>query len=435
MDVPEPKHDHDSLIFPEGFLWGAGSSAFQTEGDNFNTDWWEWEQTNQPPEKRSGKAVDQYHLYEQDYDMAKSLGHNSHRLGIEWARIEPKEGEFDESAIEHYKQVLKSLKDRGFTVMLTLHHFSNPNWFVKKGGWTSLKAPYYFERFVKKIVPEIKEYVDLWITINEPNLYAALAYKTGEFPPQKDSVPKMLLVYWQMAQAHKKAYKAIHKIIPQAKVGITHHTTSFDVYHRHSILENMAMWGADIYANHLFYLLTGKSSHDFIGINYYKNYYISFNGNRKFPSLVDITTTKKEISDLGWEVYPEGIFDVIMDYSDYHLPIYITENGIASTNDDRRVRFILNYLKEIYHAIAAGVDVKGYFYWSLTDNMELAKGFEPRFGLAEVDYKTMKRTPRPSAYVYKEIIENNGIPHRLLKLLGHGLDVEKELIEIGKKDH
>ncbi len=426
MDAPEPKHDHESLIFPEGFLWGAATSSHQVEGDNFYNDWWEWEQTREE-KLRSGKAADQYHLYEDDFNLAKLLNHNAHRLSIEWSRIEPEEGQFNQEAIDHYKSVLKSLKDRGFTVMLTLHHFTNPLWFSQKGGWESFKAPYYFERYVKKIVPEIKDYVDLWVTINEPGVVIFMGYLKGLWPPLKKSKLAAFKTYWNFARAHKKAYYAIHKLIPNAAVGIANNLASFDTFHHHSIKEGVAEWVLDIINNHLFYKLTSIKTHDFLGINYYFNSYISFNGEAKLPSIVDISTTKKDTSDLGWEIYPEGIFDIIMDFSDYHLPIYITENGLASTNDDRRVRFLLNYLKEIYHAIQTGVQIKGYFHWSLIDNFEWADGFEPRFGLIEVDFKTQQRTPHPSAKVYAEIIKNNGIPHKLLKLLGHGLDVEKEL--------
>jgi beta-glucosidase len=417
-NAPKEKHDHKALNFPEGFLWGAATSSYQVEGGNVNSDWEDF--------KSAGKADNQYELYEEDFDLAKKLGHNSHRLSIEWARIEPEEGKFDEAEIEHYKQVLKNLKDQGFTVMLTLHHFTNPLWFSKIGGWESLNSPRYFQKFVKKVVPELKDYVDLWVTINEPGIIIFEGYMVGLWPPKKKSNLAAMKAYWNLARAHKKAYKTIHKLVPNAKVGIANNLSSFDSFHHHSIREAIAQFGMDVFSNHLFYRMTGKT-HDFLGINYYFNHYISFNGNSRFPTLVDINTTQKDVSDLGWEIYPEGIFDVLMDISDYHLPIYITENGLAATNDDRRVRFLLNYLKEIYHAIQSGADVKGYFHWSLIDNFEWADGFEPRFGLVEVDYKTQKRTPRPSAEVYREIIKRNGIPHDLLKLLGHGIKVEEVL--------
>lgn len=433
MDTPKPKHDHEPLIFPEGFLWGAATSAHQVEGDNFYNDWWAWEQT-QPIRLRSGQAADQYHFYKTDFDLAKSLNHNAHRLSIEWSRIEPEEGKFNQEAIEHYKSVLKDLKNKGFTVMLTLWHFTNPLWFSKKGGWLNNSSSWYFERFVKKIVPELKEDVDLWITLNEPGGYAFDAYGRAKYPPQIRGKFHQLRANWNLGQAHQKAYYAIHQISPSAKVGFSHNLTSYTVTHSHNLKEVLAMWFADKISNHSFYMMTGKT-HDFIGISYY--YHLRINNSDKsfLPRIIDFDESKRDVSDMGWEIFPEGIYDILMDFSDYHLPIYITENGIASTNDDRRVRFLLSYLKEIYHAIDAGVDVRGYFHWSLIDNYEWIEGLAARFGLIEVDYKTQQRIPRPSSKVYAEVIKNNGIPHKLLKLLGHGLDVEKELQNLKDKDH
>src|SRR3989344_1228225 len=427
---PPPKHEHETLHFPPGFLWGAATSAHQVEGQNTNSDWWEWEKTHLPENKRSGKVVDQYHRFEQDFELVTKIGHNAHRLSIEWSRIEPEEGKFDEAAIEHYIQVLSSLKKKGMTERLTLHHFTNPLWLAKNGGWENLKTPFYFERFVKTVVPRLESYVDLWVTIKEPSVLVWCGYIEAKWPPQKKNKISAIKAMWNLSRAHKKAYRIIHQFVPNAAVGIAHNVSSFEAFHHHSILEDFMEWFMDISTNHLFYYLTGKNTHDFLGLNYYFNQYINFSGEGHFPEIVDIETTKKDVSDLGWEIHPEGIFDVIMDFSDYHKPVYITENGLASTNDDRRVRFLLSYLKEIYHAIQSGVQVKGYFHWSLMDNYEWSDGFSPRFGLIEVDYKTLQRTPLPSAYVYQEIIENNGIPHYLLKLLGHSVDVKDVL----KKD-
>lgn len=427
-----PKHQHETLFFPENFLWGAATSAHQVEGNNTLNDWWAWEQKVQPPEKRSGQAADEYHSYEKDFDLAEQLSHNCHRLSVEWSRIEPEEGQFNEAEIEHYVQVLKALKKRDLTVMLTLHHFTNPLWFAKKGGWENFASPWYFERFVKEVVPYFKDFVDLWITINEPGVITWQSYLAGVWPPQKKSKLGALKVMWNLARSHKRAYQTIHQIIPSAKVGLAHNVMSLHTYHQHSLREAIVKWAADLISNHLIYFLTGKKTHDFLGLNYYFNQYISFNGHTKIPKVVDISVTKKDVTDMGWEIYPEGIFNILMDFSDYHLPIYITENGIATTNDDRRVRFLLSYLKEVYHAISAGANVKGYFHWSLIDNFEWADGFRPRFGLIEVDYKNQSRTPRPSASVFAEIIRNNGIPHYLLKLLGHGTQVSEVLAEARK---
>ncbi len=426
-DIPKAKHDHETLKFPDGFLWGAATSAHQVEGNNLNSDWWDWEQT-QEENHRSQEACDQYNKYEQDFDLAKSLNHNAHRLSIEWSRIEKEEGVFDEKEIEHYKKVLAALKKRGIEPMVTLHHFTNPLWFAKKGGWENFKAPYYFERYVKVIISKLKGYANLWITINEPQVYAYMGYLTALWPPQRKNNLKAFIVIWNMARAHNKAYKTIHKISPEAQVGIAHNVGSFDSFHHHSIRETFVVWFADITQNHFFYKLTGIKTHDFIGLNYYFNKYISFNGERaKLPSIVDVAVTKKEVTDMGWEIYPEGIFDVIMDLSDYHLPIYITENGLASTNDDRRCRFLISYLKEVYHAIQTGAHVKGYFHWSLIDNFEWADGFKPRFGLIEMDYATQKRRVRDSARVYAQIIKNNGLPHYLLRFIGHTVKAEEVL--------
>jgi beta-glucosidase len=431
VSIPEFEHSHDhkKLEFPEGFLWGAATSAHQVEGNNINSDWWEWEKKHQPEDKWSGLADDQYNLYEQDFEMIKALGHNTHRLGIEWARIEPEDGLFNQEAIDHYVDVLKSLKTKNISVMLTLHHFTNPLWISKKGGWENGKTVWYFERFVKKIVPIIGEYVDLWCTVNEPGVYTYMAFSGGVWPPQKKSTIASMKVMWNMAQAHKKAYKVIHSFKSKAMVGFAQHYATYNRFHKHSIRETIAEMVLEIGTNHPFYILTGGKTNDFIGLNYYQNRYITKPIDKKWPDLLPYEMIKKDVSDMGWEIYPPGMFEALVDYSD-HKPIYITENGIASLNDDRRVRFLLSFLKEIHHAIEMGVPVKGYYYWSLLDNFEWHDGFGPRFGMVHVDYKTQERIPKPSAFVYKDIAQNNGIRHELLKLLGHGIKVEEVLKDI-----
>jgi len=425
MNSSIPKHDHATLEFPKGFLWGAATSSFQVEGDNTHADWWEWEQKHQPEEKRSAKAADHYNKYEEDFDLVKSLNHNAHRLSIEWSRIEPEEGLFDFHEIEHYKQVLQALKKKDIKVMLTLHHFSNPTWFTKKGGWENGKSAWYFERFVKTIVPELKEWVDLWITINEPGIYSYMAYTAGLWPPQKKNAFATIKVTWNMAQAHKKTYKIIHELDPDKPVGIAQNVQTYEAYHKHDLIEQFSVLIADIISNHSFYILT-RGYHDFLGINYYFHHRLV----RKGLSLkvVDVTEFTKDVSDLGWEVYPQGMFSVLTDLSN-HLPIYITECGIAATNDDRRIRFLMQYLQEVNRAIKAGVNIKGFFYWSLLDNLEWHEGFGPRFGLIGVDFKTQKRTVHPSALVYSDIIKHNGIRHELMKFLGHRIHAD-EVIKI-----
>lgn len=423
------KHDHATLKFPDGFFWGAATSAHQVEGNNIHNDWWEWEQSR-PEHLRSGKACDQYNLYEQDFDMAKSLNHNAHRLSIEWSRIEPNEGEFDQKEIDHYKKVLKALKDRGFTVMLTLWHFTLPKWVADKGGWENGKTPSYFERFIKRIVPEIGEYVDLWITLNEPGVYIYETYTERVWPHAKKSLIAQVKTFLNLTSAHKKAYKFLHTAFPAGKpVGMANNMLSFESFHKHSILEQLTVVFNDISVNHLFYYFT-PGTHDFLGINYY--FHLRFRRIGFSAQSVGMAKQTHDVSDLGWEIFPEGLFDVLSDMAD-DIPIYITECGIASTNDDRRNRFLISYLQEVSRAIKAGVNVRGFFYWSLIDNFEWHLGFEPRFGLVEIDYATEKRTLRPSALVYTDIIQNNGIPHSLLRFIGHTVQAEEVLEKRSKE--
>lgn len=420
------KHDHATMTFPKGFLWGAATSAHQVEGENIYNDWWAWESVGKLP--KSGAACDQYHRYEKDFDLAKKLKHNAHRLSIEWSRIESEEGKFNQAEIEHYQRVLKALKKREIKVMLTLHHFTLPLWLAQKGGWENLQAPFYFERFVKRIVPELQEYVDFWITINEPQILTWGAYMAGIWPPQKKSNLRLIKATWNLIRAHKKAYKAIHRFIPNSQVGIAHNIQSYTAYHKHSLIEQMGVLFSDLMSNHLFYFFT-KGYHDFLGINYYFHHRLK-RDHHLLPEVVDVTSFTKDVSDLGWEIFPEGIFNALTDLAD-DLPIYITECGIATSNDDRRIRFLMQYLQEVYRAIQAGVKVKGFFYWTLLDDYEWHDGFEPKFGLLEVDFKTQKRTIRPSAEIYADIIKHNGIRHELMKFLGHRVHVG-EVIEIPK---
>lgn len=423
-------HFHETLDFPKDFLWGAATSAHQVEGGNDKNDWWAWEKKVQPVDKQSGQAVEEYQRYEEDFDLAKNLGHNTHRLSVEWSRIEPEEGKFNQTEIDHYKKVLKALKDRQMTVMLTLWHFTIPLWLSNKGGWENGKSVDCFNRFVQTVVPEFKDYVDFWIVLNEPNVYEGLAYWQGKWPPQKRSLWSFVKVTKNLASAYKKSYAIIHRLVPTAKVGIANHVFSFSPEVYHSLVDNLSVWFYDILVNHSFYLLTGIARHDFLGVNYYIHQRLGKRKRGLMVELLDPTFAMEDVSDLGWEIYPEGIFKVLSDLSCYNKPLYITENGIASTNDDRRTRFFINYLKEVYHAVAAKIDVRGYIYWSLIDNFEWAEGFSPRFGLIEVDYATQKRTVRTSALVYQDIIKNNGIRHKLLKLLGHTLNVKQELAAI-----
>lgn len=421
-EIPKEKHDHGPLNFPEGFLWGTATSAYQVEGGNIYSDWWEWEK-GRPGDKRSGKAADQYNRFEEDFKIAQSLHLNAQRISIEWSRIEPKPHVYDQAAIDHYRQVLKSLKDKNFKVMLTLWHFTLPKWVADIGGWENPLTTEHFIHFLERVIPEFDPYIDFWITLNEPGVYVFMAYLHGTWPPGKISKWKALLVHWNLVQAHKKAYGLLHRT-SRKPVGIAQNMQSYHSTHKHSLIEQLSVYVSDIISNHSFYSMIGDR-YDFFGINYY--FHHRFNRIKSFlPAIEEAENQHRDVSDLGWEIFPEGIFDILADISN-HKPIYITECGIASTNDDRRTRFLIQYLTEIYRAIESGIKVKGFFYWSLIDNFEWHKGFDPRFGLIEVDYTNQKRKARPSAYVYSEIAKHDRIPHSLLRLLGHTVRIEEVL--------
>lgn len=408
------------LEFPKGFYWGAATSSHQVEGNNHN-DWSEWEKKNaerlvkeakkywqkwqqekfpemfDPQNYISGLACDHYNRFEEDFDIAKSLGHNAHRFSIEWSRIEPEEGKFNEKEVEHYREVIKSLRERNIEPFVTLWHWTNPLWIRDIGGWENKKTIEYFMRYVDKILLSLKN-VQFWIVLNEPEIFSSRPYLKGIWPPQKKSFVSYLKVLRNLIKAHKEAYKIIKKINPNAKVGIAKNNIYFEAAKNKLVNQTLKKF-IDWWWN-FFFLNQIKNEQDFIGLNHYFHNRINYGFNKN---------ENKIISDIGWELYPQAIYCVLKDLKKYQKPIYITENGLADARDEKREKFIKEHLKWVHRAIEEGVNVRGYFYWSLLDNFEWDKGFWPRFGLMEVDYKTLKRKIRPSALVYKKIIEANAV--------------------------
>jgi len=409
--------------FPNGFLWGAATSSHQVEGGTLNN-WSEWEKKNasrlseeagsywqdwqrkkfpemfDPQNYISDRACDHYNRYEEDFDLAKSLGHNTHRFSIEWSRIEPEEGKFNEEGIEHYRKVLEALRQRGMEPFVTLWHWTNPLWLEALGGCESKQFPFYFSRYAKFVAERLGESVTFWITLNEPTSVIANAYIRGIWPPRKKSLIAGWRLYGNFAKAHKEAYAALHSVSAGAQVGFANILQSFEVYRKNSWLDRLSVLAGAYFVNRRMLNLT-KGYNDFLTVQYY------FHNRLKFPRKISLED--KPRSDLNWEIFPAGIYFIMNWLKKYKLPIYVTENGLADADDSMRGQFIKDHLYWIYKTISEGADVRGYFYWSLLDNFEWDKGFWPRFGLIEIDYKTMERKIRPSAYVYKKIIENNGI--------------------------
>ncbi len=416
-------HHHKAHVFPDGFLWGTATSAHQVEGDNIYNDWY-YAETHNKLKVKSGHACKHYEMYEKDFDLIKAMNNNAHRLSIEWSRLEPEEGRWNEEEIEHYRKVFQALHKRDIKIMLTLHHFTVPLWFAMKGGFEKTRNVKYFIRFVKKVAEEYGDMIDFWITINEPGVYIYQGWEVAEWPPFKKNKFTAGRVYLNLALAHRLAYKAIYKIVARKfdrlpEVGIAQNMLSFATYRKHGLIDQLAVWFSSKTANHGFYMLTGKNTHDFIGINYYFRIRLK----RKKGTLKiehdDVSSQEREVSDMGWEIYPHGLFDVLMDIRDYEKPVYITENGIATRNDDKRQRFLISHLNEIYYALKGGCDVKGYFHWSLLDNFEWHQGCKQKFGLVEVNFKTYQRKVKKSGIIYGDIAGKNKIEHKYFKLLGH----------------
>ncbi|MFH1739286.1 MAG: glycoside hydrolase family 1 protein [bacterium] len=417
------------IEFPKDFLWGGATASHQVEGNNRNNDWWEWEH-------RGGKiadgttseaACDQYNRYEEDFDLAKELGHNAHRFSLEWSRIEPEEGMFSSIEIAHYRKVLEALRERDIEPMVTLHHFTNPLWLSRIGGWENPKVVEYFTRYTKVVASELGDLVRLWNTINEPNVYAHLSYVDGEWPPGSHSLRSASLVLTNMLRAHALAYHILHETAASqdCSVGIAKHIRIFDPLRPKHLADRALARLCDFIINWWFLdaIETGRlawpigigqkvqllsATQDFIGLNYYSRDMIKFNITKpQMLFMENLTRPNCYKNDLGWELYPEGLYRALMRLRRYGKPIYITENGIAAKDDTLRCAYIRDHLAEVHRAIADGADIRGYLHWSLLDNFEWAEGLDPRFGLIEVDYETQKRTPRPSSYIFKKIAESN----------------------------
>ena len=355
----------------------------------------------------SGRAADHYNLFEKDFDIAQSLGHNAHRFSIEWSRIEPEEGIFDEKEIEHYREVLRALRKRGMTPFVTLWHWTDPLWITKKGGWENKETVSHFLRYVEKITQSFcSDEVKIWMPLNEPGTFIGMGYVQGLFPPNVKSLFRANRAFKNLMRAYRESYRIIHARHTGAEVGISHYAIYMEPY-KNKFLNRIITPIIDYIRNWRF-LDSVKDTNDFIGIQYYHrdNIDITFNGSGKW-GLINTKNLHLWINDLNWDMYPEGIYSLLMRAAKYKKPIYITENGLPDKDDTKRELFIKQNLYWIHKAITDGVSVRGYFYWSLLDNFEWDKGFWPRFGLVGIDYKTLKRTIRPSAYKYQRICKEN----------------------------
>ncbi len=396
-----------TLKFPAGFLWGAATSSYQVEGGISNNDW--ATTRREPP---AGLACDHYHRYEEDFRIAKKLHHNAHRLSLEWSRIEPERDVWDENEIHHYFHVLENLKHHGFTTFVTLQHLTLPAWFSESGGMANQKNIQDYGQYVAKICQTLGQSIDFWVTINEPSMHALMGYGQGMWPPFRKSRVSQLTVYRNLLNAHNAAYDIIHAYYPHAQVGFANGIAYSEPAGPRSFMDNLvsnvANWAS------IGYPYT-RTKNDFLGVNYYFHNVYQF---RHLWVRKIAKPARERQTDKGWEIYPNGLYEVLQKLAKYNKPIYVTENGIADGRDQYRAEFILSHLRELRRAIANGVPVWGYFYWSLLDNYEWPvrreiekTGYEMKFGLVAVDFEHgLRRTVRPSAKMYAQICKTNAIP-------------------------
>lgn len=409
----------------EGLLLGTATAATQIEGGDDNNNWARFAQQGKVDDGTSPtRACDHYNRWREDIDLMAEMGLQIYRFGIEWSRIEPAQGEFDYDVLDHYREEIEYMREKGIKPLLTLHHFSNPLWFEDMGSWTNPDSVDIFINFASEVVEYLGDVVDEYITINEPNVYCLNGYFYGIWPPERKSIKDYCKALTNMAAAHIKCYQLIHNV--RAEMGKKREETlvSFANHLRVFVPENYDnIWHKFCarFMEHMFQtaitdaMMIGKRSfpilrrkeiekgryYDFIGINYYSRSTVS--------GIKDGTPKNCDKNDLGWEIYHDGLIDLAnllsMEYGDQY-PIYVTENGTCDNTDSFRSRFIYDQLKLVSETDNR---IERYYHWSFTDNFEWKEGEAARFGIVHLDYETQKRTVKNSGKFYSDIIKNNGV--------------------------
>ena len=435
------KRPSEMLEFPAGFLWGAGTSAYQVEGGSTNSQWCEFEKaggikTGEP----SGRACNWWEDAERDFDLAQAMGLNSLRLSVSWARIEPEEGIFNPAAIERYRQMLAALIERNIRPMVCLHHFDNPSWFERKGAFLSGDCVSDFTRFVKFTVTELYDLCSDWLTFNEPNVYAVTGYLDGEHPPAlQGHIADYFNVLVNMARCHASAYRTIHGLQQGAMVSFANHFIIFTEANR-QLFDRLAARIASDFFNNIFinmvagrkalpftglnrYLMQVKDTWDFIGVNIYGGIDVAFDITKPGMGFTKRLTPKNghtgDLTPSGnamfGEIYPQGIRIVVEKLAKYNKPFFILENGVPDRADTLRRWVIATAVKAMHDLIRRGHRILGYHHWTLVDNFEWTFGYSMKFGLVELDPATQARQPRPSAAFYAEIIKENGLTPDMMR--------------------
>ncbi len=392
---------------PPHFLWGTAISSHQSEGNNTNSDVWLLENLKSTVYKdRSGDACDSYHRYAEDIELNAALGFNCYRFGIEWARIEPSPGQFSNAELDHYAKVLETCRAHGQTPIVTFNHFTSPLWFSVHGGWEQPEAPDVFARYCEVATQHLGSLIGMATTFNEANIQ--LLYKLSSlFRPQGAALDAMMaearratgserfttlafsnpdIAEPLLLEAHRKAYLAMKAVRPSLPVGMSLTTQAIEGVGEHSIAPQIEkqFYGGWIEATQRYA--------DFVGVQTYTRFRYDDKGWVGWPKGAELT-------DAGYEFYPQALAETIRwAHRTFDKPLYVTESGIGTNDDARRIAFVDQALAGVRDCLNEGIPVHSYLYWSLLDNFEWRSGYSKHFGLVAVDLETFKRTPKPSAY-------------------------------------
>jgi beta-glucosidase len=417
----------NSIVLPSNLLIGAATSAYQIEGA-IDNDWMEWEGASRlkVPGVRCGRGIAHLERWEEDLGLLQDLRAEIYRYSVEWSRIEPKEGEFDEGALRHYARLTDSLRRRGILPVVTLHHFTHPRWFHEKTPWESRASVEVFARFARRVVEALGP-AHAYITFNEPNVLLLGGYVQGVIPPGRTDFRACALACENIVRAHAAARAVIRELQPASRVGIAHNVMRFapargylptdrllcqiaNRFHNYAIPNAMVTGELDLWAplvmKHRAHIPDARGSLDFIGVNYYSRMHLRTRLNsRVICEPVYLDRSRRGLTDIGWEEYPQGLYLALKAFSRFGVPLWVTENGIDDRSGRRRSRFLYEHMSAMLNAIAEGVKVEAYLHWSLMDNFEWLEGFGPRFGLYRVDFDTHTREATPTAGYLRRIIE------------------------------
>jgi beta-glucosidase len=376
-----------SISFPDGFLWGTATAAHQVEGGNWNNDWWQFEHTpGSGTTEPSGDACDHFWRYPEDIKMLADLGFGAYRFSLEWSRIEPEENEWSTNALDHYRRMIAACRDNDIMPVVTFHHFTTPRWAAADGGWDNPAIVDRFGRFCERATKHLGAEIGMGCTINEPNVVSLIGYRLSAFPPGVNDRAAFDRVNENLKAAHRKAYDAIKSGPGDFPLGLT---VAMSDWWSPEGSERML---ADFRHMHEGQHLEGARGDDFIGVQAYSRTRLTEHG-KPLGAEEGIETL-----DMGYEYWPQALEASIRHAAEVtSCPIYVTENGIGTTDDAQRVRYVTDALGGLRRCLDDGLDVRGYFYWSLMDNFEWAFGYRPQFGLVAVDRATQQRSIKPSA--------------------------------------